>query len=54
MYRARDLTLKRDIAIKVLPEVFSKDAERLSRFRREAEALASLNHPHIATIYDVR
>jgi len=52
VYRARDLTLKRDIAIKVLPEVFSKDAERLSRFRREAEALASLNHPHIATIYD--
>jgi serine/threonine protein kinase len=53
VYRARDLTLKRDIAIKVLPEAFSKDAERLSRFRREAEALASLNHPHIATIYDV-
>ena len=52
VYRARDLTLKRDIAIKVLPDVFSQDAERLSRFRREAEALASLNHPHIATIYD--
>ncbi len=53
VYRARDLTLKRDVAIKVLPETFSKDAERLSRFRREAEVLASLNHPHIATIYDV-
>lgn len=52
VYRARDLTLKRDIAIKVLPDVFSQDAERLSRFRREAEVLASLNHPHIATIYD--
>lgn len=52
VYRARDLTLKRDIAIKVLPEIFSRDAERLSRFRREAEVLASLSHPHIATIYD--
>ena len=52
VYRARDVTLKRDIAIKVLPDGFSKDAERLSRFRREAEALAALNHPHIATIYD--
>ena len=53
VYRARDLTLRRDIAIKVLPEAFSQDAERLSRFRREAEVLASLNHPHIATIFDV-
>jgi eukaryotic-like serine/threonine-protein kinase len=53
VYRARDLTLKRDIAIKVLPEAFSKDPERLSRFRREAEVLAALNHPHIAAIYDV-
>lgn len=53
VYRARDLTLKRDIAIKILPEVFSRDPERLSRFRREAEVLAALSHPHIATIYDV-
>ena len=52
VYRARDVTLKRDIAIKVLPEIFSRDAERLSRFRREAEVLASLSHPHIASIYD--
>ena len=52
VYRARDLTLKRDVAIKVLPEIFSRDAERLSRFRREAEVLASLSHPHIATIHD--
>ena len=52
VYRARELTLKRDIAIKVLPDIFSKDPERLSRFRREAEVLASLNHRHIATIYD--
>jgi serine/threonine protein kinase len=53
VYRARDTTLKRELAIKVLPDVFSQDAERLSRFQREAEVLASLNHPHIATIYDV-
>ena len=53
VYRARDVTLKRDLAIKVLPESFVRDAERLSRFRREAEVLASLSHPHIATIYDV-
>ena len=53
VYRARDLTLKREIALKVLPDIFSKDTERLSRFRREAEMLASLNHPNIATIYDV-
>lgn len=52
VYRARDLTLKRDIAIKVLPEIVSRDAERLSRFQREAEVLASLSHPHIAAIYD--
>jgi serine/threonine protein kinase/Tol biopolymer transport system component len=53
VYRARDSKLKRDVAIKVLPDGFSRDAERLSRFRREAEVLASLNHPHIAAIYDL-
>jgi serine/threonine protein kinase len=53
VYRARDLTLKRDIALKVLPEAFANDPERLSRFRREAELLAALSHPHIAAIYDV-
>jgi Tol biopolymer transport system component len=53
VYRARDLTLRRDIAIKVLPDSFAGDAGRVLRFRREAEVLASLNHPHIATIYDV-
>jgi serine/threonine protein kinase len=53
VYRARDWKLKRDVAIKVLPEVFSRDEDRLSRFQREAEVLASLNHPHIAAIYDV-
>jgi eukaryotic-like serine/threonine-protein kinase len=51
VYRATDLVLKRDVALKVLPEAFSSDAERLGRFRREAELLASLNHPNIAQIY---
>jgi Tol biopolymer transport system component len=51
VYRARDGKLNRDVAIKVLPEAFALDAERLARFRREAQVLASLNHPHIAAIY---
>lgn len=53
VYRARDLKLKRDVAIKVLPEEFSRDSARVSRFQREAEVLASLNHPNIAQIYGV-
>ena len=53
VYRARDLKLKREVAIKVLPEEFSHDAERVARFQREAEVLASLSHPHIAAIYDL-
>jgi len=53
VYRARDSKLKRDVAIKVLPDEFAHDAERVSRFQREAEVLASLNHPHIAAIYDL-
>ena len=52
VYRARDTKLKREVAIKILPDVFSKDASRVARFAREAEVLASLNHPHIAAIYD--
>jgi serine/threonine protein kinase len=52
VYRARDSKLKREVAIKVLPEAFSKDASRVARFAREAEVLAALNHPHIAAIYD--
>jgi len=51
VHRARDTKLKREVAIKVLPEEFSRDPERLRRFRREAEVLATLNHPHIAQIY---
>src|SRR6476660_2980466 len=51
VYRARDKRLARDVAIKILPEAFSADAERLSRFQREARVLASLNHPHIAAVY---
>jgi len=51
VYRARDSRLNREVAIKVLPEAFARDAERLSRFQREAKMLASLNHPNIASIY---
>ena len=51
VYRARDTRLSRDVAIKVLPDTFARDAERLARFRREAQALAALNDPHIAQIY---
>ena len=51
VYRATDTKLKRDVAIKVLPESLATDAERLARFQREAEMLASLNHPNIAQIY---
>ena len=51
VYKARDTRLKRDVAIKALPETFASDPERLARFQREAEILASLNHPHIAHIH---
>ena len=51
VYRAHDTTLSRDVALKTLPREFARDDERVSRFRREARTLASLNHPHIAAIY---
>jgi len=54
VYRARDIKLKRDVAIKTLPEEFSRDPERLARFQREAEALAALNHPNIGSIYHLQ
>jgi serine/threonine protein kinase len=53
VYRARDTKLKRDVAIKVLPDSFADDPDRMLRFQREAEVLASLNHPNIATIHGV-
>src|SRR5213592_2265486 len=53
VYRAKDTKLDREVAIKILPEAFARDPERLARFEREAKALASLNHPNIAQIYGV-
>ena len=51
VYRARDTKLGRDLALKVLSEAFAKDAERMARFQRAAQVLASLNHPKIAATY---
>ena len=51
VFRARDTKLNRDVALKVLPDLFADDPDRLARFQREAEVLASLNHPNIAQIY---
>ena len=51
VYRATDTKLDREVAIKVLPEAFSRDAHRMARFEREAKVLASLNHPGIASIH---
>ena len=52
VFRARDTRLGRDVALKILPDAFASDADRLTRFEREAKALASLNHPNIAHVYD--
>src|SRR5499426_3630861 len=54
VYRARDNKLKRDVAIKILSDEFSGDPARVNRFQREAEVLASLNHPNIGAIYDLQ
>jgi serine/threonine protein kinase len=53
VYRARDTKLKRDVAIKVLPEAVGGDSNRAARFHREAELLAALNHPNIAAVYGI-
>jgi len=53
VYKARDIKLERDVAIKVLPSALARDPERLARFEREAKVLASLNHPNIAQIYGI-
>src|SRR5438034_5428736 len=53
VYRATDTKLGRDVAIKILPESFAHDPDRMARFTREAQVLASLNHPNIAAIYGV-
>ncbi len=53
VYRAKDTNLNRDVALKILPESFALDADRVARFKREAQVLASLNHPNIAAIYAV-
>src|SRR5438128_4478268 len=53
VYRARDTRLQRDVALKLLPDAFTFDADRLARFQREAQVLASLNHPNIAAIYGI-
>src|SRR5215472_4646270 len=53
VYRARDTKLKRDVALKVLPDAFARDPGRMARFQREAEVLALLNHPNIAHVYGV-
>jgi serine/threonine protein kinase len=53
VYRARDAKLNSDVAIKVLPAAFANDAQYMARFEREAQVLASLNHPNIAAIYGI-
>src|SRR5438093_2247945 len=53
VYRARDTRLRRDVAIKILPETFAADPDRIARFQREAELLAALNHPNVACVYGV-
>jgi serine/threonine protein kinase len=53
VYRARDTRLKRDLAVKILPELFCADQSRLARFELEAQSASALNHPNILTVYDI-
>src|SRR5437870_6947561 len=53
VYRARDTQLRRDVAIKILPDLFASDPERIARFRREAQTLAALNHSNIAQVFGI-
>ena len=53
VYRAHDTKLNRQVAIKVLPDLYASDPERVARFHREAQAIAALNHPNIAAIYEL-
>jgi eukaryotic-like serine/threonine-protein kinase len=53
VYRARDTGLGRDVALKILPESFSRDSDRLHRFEQEARAVAALNHPNILAVFDI-
>ena len=53
VYRATDTKLNRDVALKILPQAFAQDTDRMARFTREAQVLASLNHPNIATIHGI-
>ena len=53
VWQATDTQLNRDVALKILPDAFAGDPDRLARFKREAQILASLNHPHICTLYDI-
>jgi serine/threonine protein kinase len=53
VWKARDMRLQRDVAVKVLPQAFATDADRIRRFQQEARAVASLNHPNICQIHDV-
>jgi serine/threonine protein kinase len=53
VYRAQDTRLGRDVAVKILPEAFARDTERMRRFEQEARAVAALNHPNVLSVFDI-